>query len=81
MSMEEGWWTTGFLSDSDAALSAASRTSPEADLERLTLWCLGRFQGKVSPGHGALLLSPRPSSSGIRLGAVSLRLSLRVAIS
>lgn len=40
------------------ALSAGSRTSPEADLERLTLWCLERFQGRVSPGQGTLLLSP-----------------------
>lgn len=40
------------------ALSAGSRTSPEADLERLTLWCLDRFQGRVSPGQGTLLLSP-----------------------
>lgn len=43
------------------ALSAGSRTSPDADLERLTRWCLGRFQGNVSPGraeeHSSLLLS------------------------
>lgn len=40
------------------ALSAGSRTSPDADLERLILWCLARFQGKVSPGQGALAVSP-----------------------
>lgn len=34
------------------ALSAGSSTSPEADLERLMRWCLGRFQGSVSPGDG-----------------------------
>lgn len=32
------------------ALSAGSSTSPEADLERFMRWCLGRFQGNVSPG-------------------------------
>lgn len=43
------------------ALSAGSRTSPDADLERLTRWCLAKFQGRVSPGkveeHSSLLLS------------------------
>lgn len=43
------------------ALSAGSSTSPEADLERFMRWCLGRFQGSVSPGDeqqvGSLELS------------------------
>lgn len=37
------------------ALSAGSRTSPEADLDRFIRWCLGRFQGSVSPGTGEQL--------------------------
>lgn len=41
------------------ALSAGSRTSPEADLERLIRWCLGKFQGRVSPGDGEQLTKLR----------------------
>lgn len=58
------------------ALSAGSRTSPEADLERLILWCLGRFQGNVSPGQGTRAVSPSLSSGRL----CSLSLSFRVAI-
>lgn len=58
------------------ALSAGSRTSPEADLERLTLWSLDRFQGRVSPADGTPYFSSQVSSNGVR----SLRLSFRVAI-
>lgn len=58
------------------ALSAGSRTSPDADLERLILWCLGRFQGKVSPGEGTLAVSPSLSSGRL----CSLSLSFHVAI-
>lgn len=39
------------------ALSAGSSTSPDADLERLTRWCLARFHGSVSPGKGEVLNS------------------------
>lgn len=39
------------------ALSAGSRTSPDADLERLTRWCLAKFHGSVSPGKGEVLSS------------------------
>lgn len=52
------------------ALSAGSRTSPDADLERLTRWCLGRFHGKVSPGEceelRSLALSSDADRSSIR---------------
>lgn len=39
------------------ALSAGSSTSDEADLERLTVWYLDKFQGSVSPGDRSLVLS------------------------
>lgn len=52
------------------ALSAGSRTSPDADLERLTRWCLARFHGKVSPGKveelRSLALSSDADRSSIR---------------
>lgn len=41
------------------ALSAGSRTSPEADFDLLMRWCLGRFQGNVSPGEGEQLIEIR----------------------
>lgn len=57
------------------ALSAGSRTSPDADLERLTRWCLAKFQGRVSPGkaeeHSSLLLSSDADLSRRRGRAVT----------
>ena len=60
------------------ALSAGSRMTPEADLERFRRWCLGRFHGNVSPGNGELLMlsslelsSEAALTSGLLLGRSS----------
>lgn len=55
------------------ALSAGSRTSPEVDLERLILWCLDRFHGRVSPGQGAAICSTEDSCSGVWTPCLCLR--------
>lgn len=55
------------------ALSAGSSTSPDADLERFMRWCLGRFQGSVSPGDiqqaGSVELSDEALVKGFLLGS------------
>lgn len=55
------------------ALSAGSRTSPEVDFERLILWCLDRFHGRVSPGQGAAICSTEDSCSGVWTPCLCLR--------